>query len=286
MTINNILDKIKKTSLEYSELYLLLLNIAKEASNIALKYYKRSDLDIQIKGDESPVTAADLAVNKYIVETLENSKFKDLITILSEELNDNRDPSKKYTIIIDPIDGTDDFIKQTDEFAINIAICENHQIKEGIIAVPAKKLIYFSFANLNSFRWETESGLVYPIQSSYKTDELILTSSRSHPEDEQQEYLGNFKKNIIETAPCGSSYKACLIAEGVFDIAYKLGPQTKEWDTAPMEAILKNAGAIFLEAKTLKNFTYNREDVYNRNGYLIVNNEYTLRKLIESKQKA
>lgn len=241
----------------------MALDAIKQASKIVMEFY-HGDFIINYKQDKSEVTNADLASEKII----KNILFKNFpnYAILSEEGKDDlKRIENDYCWIIDPLDGTKDFVNKTDNFAINIALSYKHEIVLGIIAVPCKNIYYF--ATINNGAYKEENGIINKIHVSKRRKKLIMLTSKffSKGNDVYQNHL-----LIKEIKSIGSSYKAGLIAEGKADICIKLDPYTKEWDTAPSEIIIKEAKGVMSD-KFGNHMLYNKEDVYNHNGFLITN---------------
>lgn len=231
--------------------------------------YYHGDFIINYKQDNSEVTNADLASENIIKEIL-TKEFPDYAILSEEGKDDLKRIENDYCWIIDPLDGTKDFVNKTDNFAINIALSYKHEIVLGIIAVPCKNIFYY--ATLNSGAYKIENGEKYKINVSKRRKNLIMVTSTFFSK-------GNdiYKENpfIKEIKSIGSSYKAGLIAEGKADLCIKLDPYTKEWDTAPSEIIIKEARG-FMKDKFGNHILYNKKDVYNHNGFIITNSLKTL----------
>ena len=243
------------------------IKTAKEASEIVRKIYFDNSAIVQIKSDDSPVTQADLLSEKLIRSRIIENYPE--YGILSEETEDNLIRlSKDYVWIVDPIDGTKDYVERTGEFTINIALSYKGEIVVGVIMIPVKNEVFFASKGNGSFR--EVDGKIYQNHVSEETENLILLGSRFHRGPLEIEYYEKHKDVIKEFKTYGSSYKACKIACGEAHIYMKAGKGTKEWDVAPMAIIIKEAGGIFLTAKG-NEMRFNKEDVYNNEGFFIIN---------------
>ena len=236
---------------------------AKRASKKILEIY-HSHFDVNLKADKSEVTNADLASNKIILEIL--SKEFPKYAILSEETKDNKERlNNDYCWIVDPIDGTRDFVNKTDNFSINIALSYKQEIVLGVIAVPCKDLYYYAIRGSGAYK--LENGKSIAIHVSDRKDNIRFITSHFFYVDDPI-----FKSDIIsEKIAVGSSYKSCLLAEGKGELCMKLDPNSKEWDTAPCEVIVTEAGGVITDLHGNKRY-YNKDDVYNHDGFIIANN--------------
>ena len=242
------------------------LKLAIDASLLAGKkiidIYDSDDFVVKYKSDESPLTLADIASNEIIENILGSSN----IPILSEEgnvLGFNKRKDLKQLWIVDPLDGTKEFIKKNDEFTVNIALVENKRPTLGVIYAPALKVLYFSEEKFGSYKLELKTSTLssqdysraIKLPVSINKNSYGVVISRSHLKKETLSYIENLK-NIrpnVESIAIGSSLKFCLIANGTADIYPRFGP-TSEWDTAAGQAIVEFAGGslITIDRKPLK----------------------------------
>lgn len=227
--------------------------------------YKIEDI-VEYKTDNSPLTLADKEAHRSITTHLQALGYP----ILSEEgkqvAYQERKNWKTYWLI-DPLDGTREFVKRNGNFTVNIALIENNQPTMGVIYVPVERTTYF--AQLNSTN-ELENkafkidatGKQTQIEVSPRSnqDGIIAFKSRSFSSTYDDTYLERF--NVKETIKKGSSVKFCLVAEGIADIYYRNGT-TMEWDTAAGEVILKAAGGQLIDAQTYQPLQYNKENLEN-----------------------
>ncbi len=246
-----------------------MLKLTKDAQDIALNYYHQAHLDVEIKDDHSPVTKADKAVDKFLKEHL--SKLFPTYAFLTEESQDDlKRLENDYVFIIDPIDGTKDFIAHDDEFTINIALTFKHEPVVGVIVIPAKNEIYYAMKDYGSYHIDKEGKVERIYSNKNKKNHLICLTSVFHTNEEEKKLIEKYSSLIKEVKPCGSSIKMCLIASGLADVSFRISSNTKEWDTCAGQVILEEAGGALLN-KDKKRLLYNREDVYNRGGYLLIN---------------
>lgn len=261
-----------------------LLKTAVEAALLAgkeiMKVYAR-DFDITLKNDNSPLTEADQNANKVIVALLQQTQ----IPIISEE-----NKQQAYTVrkewkrcwIVDPLDGTKEFIKKNDEFTVNIALVEQGVPTLGVILVPATGELYYSLvAEKKAFKvslendnetFETLFEKANPIQPNVHPEQLRVVASRSHMNEATSELVETLKTTSskkLEIVSKGSSLKLCLIAEGAADIYPRFAP-TMEWDTAAGHAICKAVGVAVVDKTTTKEMKYNKENLLN-NHFLVTN---------------
>ncbi|MCD8203847.1 MAG: 3'(2'),5'-bisphosphate nucleotidase CysQ [Coprobacillus sp.] len=239
----------------------------KHCQQIILDVYYNENFTVEIKDDNSPVTIADRRSDKYIRETL--SKAYPDYGLLTEECEDDLSRlDKEYVWIADPLDGTKDFVAKDDGFVINIALCHKHEIVLGVVCIPAYKQIYWAIKGEGAFKRVGDEDI--PIHVNNKKEDLLCLASVFHFAEIEAMYIKKHSDQITRTAKCGSAIKACRIAEGEAEISYRLNPNTKEWDTAAPEIIVEEAGGVFVKPDHTK-YEYNREDVYNREGYVIAN---------------
>lgn len=244
-----------------------ILQVMKELSYKAgieiLRHYRR-EIEVEYKEDNSPVTSADKAANEIIVSGLK-SNFESIPVLAEESSDDLSRLNKEYCFVVDPLDGTKEYVKRNDEFTVNIALVERGRPIAGVIYVPVYKEMYYALKGMGAFM-ETESG-VKRIKVSENTGNIRLAKSRSHHSPELDDLI--LKNNITDIRIAGSAYKGCLLARGDVDAYYRFG-RTMEWDTAAMEIIVTEAGGVFsgMDGNT---FMYNKENPENPTGFYAVN---------------
>ena len=244
-----------------------------ECHNIVLNIYK-SDFEKYIKNDNSPVTIADKQCNTFIVKYLENLNIEDSC-IISEESNVKSYTLRKkhkWTWLVDPLDGTKEFVKRNGEFTVNIALIEDGKATMGVIYVPVTKELYFA----DKLAYKI-TGFDAPIQSVNSllsnADQLPLTQnrtnyvvvgSRSHMSEETEAFINEQKAihNEVDILSKGSSLKLCMVAEGAADAYPRFAP-TMEWDTAAGQAIANASGARVINWDTKELMQYNKENLLN-----------------------
>ena len=261
-----------------SELTQLAIKAAIEASKDILTIYKSADFEIENKEDYSPITKADKVAHKIIASILQESK----IPILSEEGKKIPYEVRKcwdMLWIVDPIDGTKEFIKRNGEFTVNIALIENHKPVIGVILVPDSGMLYFSEKNLGAFKSMINTDFfnlenvfreAQPLPLKEKSQIFTVVASRSHLSKETEIYLQNLRTEHggIKLISKGSSLKLCMVAEGKANCYPRFAP-TMEWDTAAGQAICEAAGFQVIDFKTKKPMKYNREQLLN-NWFIVL----------------
>ncbi|MCM5663501.1 3'(2'),5'-bisphosphate nucleotidase CysQ [Galbibacter mesophilus] len=255
----------------FKELLDTAVKASLEAGAEILKIYERDDFEVSSKQDNSPITLADKDANRIIVSHLQETG----IPIISEESKtlDYEERKKwKRCWIVDPLDGTKEFIKRNGEFTVNIALVEDGAPVLGVIYVPVTNMLYFSdVEKKKAFRIQLEH-----FSEDYKklseelpqkrelTSEVKIVGSRSHFSSETKKYIEKLNddgKNITFVS-VGSSLKFCLLAEGKANVYPRFSP-TMEWDTAAGHAICKAVGFEVLHSKTEKPLTYNKKELVN-----------------------
>ncbi|MCX6225299.1 MAG: 3'(2'),5'-bisphosphate nucleotidase CysQ [Bacteroidia bacterium] len=246
----------------------ILISCIREASEIVLSFYRNPRLAIVQKDDLSPVTEADMASNRHICAMLDR-EFPG-IPVISEE-----GPKPAYSIrktweyswILDPLDGTKEFIAGNDEFAINLALLYYNKPVMGIISIPAKNLLYYAIKGEGS--WKISSDGIrerLPIHRSdhQSTRKLTALISRSHAGDGEKECVKRLEERgwLVTVCPTGSSYKHVLLAEGSAHLYAKPGI-CREWDTAPGQIILEEAGGSAVRMDNGEPLVYNKENFSN-----------------------
>lgn len=218
-----------------------LLDIARQAGEAILAVYHQ-DFAVQHKGDDSPLTAADLASHRLIVDRL--AGLSPDTPVLSEEGADipfaTRRQWQRYWLI-DPLDGTREFVKRNGEFTVNIALIEDGRPVLGVVHVPVTGVSYVGEVGIGAWKLDGEGAETAIAVQAQRPATLRVAGSRSHAGDSLQRFLGQLGDHQIVSM--GSSLKLCLVAEGVADIYPRLGP-TSEWDTAAAQAVVEAAGGL------------------------------------------
>lgn len=254
----------------------LIVKAAVNAGEEILKIYA-TDFEIDYKADESPLTLADKTAHNVIVDQLRQTG----IPVLSEEGKHLPYATRKnweQLWIVDPLDGTKEFIKRNGEFTVNIALVEKNQPKMGVIFCPTLKILYFADYSIGgAFK------IIFDEQKKifdFTLDELIemsrklplnkinetftVVASRSHLTEETKAYVSNIEKQVgqIQFVSRGSSLKLCMVAEGAAELYPRFAP-TSEWDTAAGQAIVENAGGKVILTDEKAPMRYNKENILN-----------------------
>lgn len=275
---NNSITESPKDGLTVSPRHLFTaVTAALEAGKAILEIYHSGDFDIEIKGDSSPLTRADKVAHNVIVSYLEKTGIPEL-SEEGKEIPYQERKNWKQLWIVDPIDGTKEFIKRNGEFTVNIALIDDQKPLVGVVFVPVTGELYFSrkdigaykvVVNLEDYDVETliSEGNQLPFQREDKT--FTLVASRSHMSAETENYVQEMREihgevNLISK---GSSLKLCMVAEGTANCYPRFAP-TMEWDTAAGQAICDHAGFKVIDWGTKQDMLYNREELLN-NWFLV-----------------
>ncbi len=223
--LRSLLDPVKK--------------IAYQAGRRIMEVYDRS-FDVSEKSDKTPLTEADLAAHQTIMEGL--GQLTPDIPILSEESKPTsfaeRSTWTRYWLV-DPLDGTREFIKRNGEFTVNIALIENHDAVIGVVYAPVVGSLYYAARGTGAYKRAGLDDAVEIHVRSHCPKKIVVAGSRSHRSPAFQDFLA--KLPAYEVISMGSALKSCLVAEGVADVYARLGP-TSEWDTAAAQCIVEEAG--------------------------------------------
>jgi len=256
----------------------IAIKAAIEAGSEIMKIYDK-DFEVQLKSDNSPLTIADENANEIINSFLEKTE----IPIISEE-NDRIDYNirKKWKIcwMVDPLDGTKEFVKRNGEFTVNIALIQQNKPILGVIYVPVTKELYYAVVKenkaykltVNKFSLSQkilsdQQNEIQPLKSS--NNQIKVVGSRSHKSIETEEFIQKLQEQgkQVEIVSKGSSLKFCLVAEGKATIYPRFAP-TMEWDTAAGHAICNAVGLKVMQTTNSKELEYNKENLLN--PYFIV----------------
>jgi len=245
--------------MKLKELINPIVGLAVDAGQAILEVYA-TDFDVQSKGDESPLTQADLASHRLIVAGLE--ALTPDIPIISEEEGlpsfEERGQWPRYWLI-DPLDGTKEFVNRNGEFTVNIALIDTHRPIFGVVHVPVQDKTYIGCDGHGAELRDGESSTAIHVANS-SAKAVRIVGSRSHRGSSLDAFLQNVGES--DMVPMGSSLKFCVIAEGRADIYPRLGP-TSEWDTAAAQAVVEQAGGKVLELDG-KPLSYNvKSDILN-----------------------
>lgn len=263
-------------------------------------YHSCTDMQVEYKEGEMPLTAADKAANALIVERL-RKEFPEYAILSEEEKDDKKRLENDKCFIVDPLDGTKEFIKRNGQFTVNIALAKDHKTVLGVIYVPVTGELYYAAQGKGAFlsclelggleqkRRETkdyeplekrllrnqavQEAIAAAVQKKLEvsgqtaTEQLRVVMSSSHGCEQMDRLLEKY--HLTNFVKIGSSLKGCLIAKGEAEIYYRYNP-TMEWDTAAMQCIVEEAGAIFRQMDDTP-MLYNRENSLNDKGFYIIN---------------
>lgn len=250
--------------MDYEALTQTMRRLALEAGDRIMEIYEADDFDVRSKSDDSPVTAADEAADALISAGLRDA-FPD-VALITEEQADTHDLDVRDFLIVDPLDGTKEFIHRRGDFTVNIALVENGVPTRGVVYAPAKNRLFYTDADGRSVE-ETGDfdkqaiGPITPIQvSTPDTNALMVVASKSHRDQATDDYINQYA--VKDSKSAGSSLKFCLVATGEADFYPRLG-RTMEWDTAAGHAVLNGAGGRVLRMDDLQPLAYGKSGFAN-----------------------
>ncbi|MBF6057934.1 3'(2'),5'-bisphosphate nucleotidase CysQ [Thiomicrorhabdus heinhorstiae] len=249
-----------------------IVDIAKQAGEVIMEVYKK-DFEVEFKADESPLTEADKAANTVIEKALNELDRKNgtQVPILSEEGKDIPYEERKnweYFWLVDPVDGTKEFVKKNGEFTVNIALIHKNIPVLGVVYAPALDTCYWAKEGDGAFK----DGQKLPLKTADQRETYKIVASRSHMSDETKEFIESIQTDKEkELVSIGSSLKICLVAEGEADIYPRLGP-TMEWDTGAAHSIVLESGGKFQKFPEMRysKWGYNQKNLLN--PFFIVSN--------------
>lgn len=226
-----------------------VIEIAK-AAGVAIMQVYSTDFNVERKDDNSPLTQADLAAHHVIVDAL--TKLTPNIPILSEESEaidyETRREWQQYWLI-DPLDGTREFVKRNGEFTVNIALIDRQKPVLGVVYAPVTEVLYFASLEHGAYKRLKQNSAIRIHTKALDLKQPIVAGSRSHSDEKMQNFMRNIENNLgvkPELISMGSSLKICLVAEGAADVYPRLGP-TSEWDTAAAHCVLSEAGGDIVD---------------------------------------
>lgn len=231
----------------YEELLPVMRRLALEAGHRIMDIYNSDDFDVKVKSDDSPVTEADEAADALISAGLK-AAFPDVM-LVTEEQSESHSAKGDTFLIVDPLDGTKEFIHRRGDFTVNIALVENGEPTRGVVYAPAKDRMFYTLADGQSVEEQgpftvDAPGETKPIHVADSDNAaLMVVASKSHRDQATDDYISKFQ--VAELKSAGSSLKFCLLAAGEADFYPRLG-RTMEWDTAAGHAVLRAAGGTVL----------------------------------------
>jgi 3'(2'), 5'-bisphosphate nucleotidase len=242
-----------------------IVTIAKEAGNAIMQVYKQ-DFEVEYKQDSSPLTLADKKANDIIEDGLNQLSVN--FPILSEEGKETPYEDRKhweYFWLVDPLDGTKEFVKKNGEFTVNIALIHKDTPVLGVVYAPALDICYWSKLGKGTYK----DGQKLPLRTEKQRKTYKIVISRSHMSEETQTFIDAIdtqkEKKLVSI---GSSLKICMVSEGEADIYPRIGP-TMEWDTAAAHAIANEAGCCLIEHRNKKTLSYNRKKTLLNNSFIV-----------------
>ena len=228
----------------------------------------RTNFDVEIKDDQSPVTIADKTADKMIRDYLHNL-FPTHAFLTEESVDDKTRLNNDLVWIVDPVDGTKDFVAKDNQFTINIALVYKHEVVVGVVVAPALQELFFASKGNGAYYQKYQQKPV-KIHVNDKLDDLTVLTSVFHFTEDEKVWIHDHESKISKVEKKGSSLKPCYIAKGDAEVTLRTSPNTKEWDTAASQIIVEESGGVFLQ-RNGNPITYNRDDIYNRNGYIVIN---------------
>jgi 3'(2'), 5'-bisphosphate nucleotidase len=245
--------------MEFSPLMALMRQLALQAGDKIMEVYASPDFDVRAKSDESPVTLADEAADAIISAGL-RAAYPD-VTLITEEQADSHALRASTFLIVDPLDGTKEFVQRRGDFTVNIAYVENGVPVRGIVYAPAKGRLFYTRADGQAVEETGDFDKLNPGPchkigvSKPDNTALMVVASKSHRDAATDAYIGKYAVRDMTSA--GSSLKFCLVATGEADLYPRLG-RTMEWDTAAGDAVLRGAGGHVVRFDDHKPLAYGK----------------------------
>ena len=245
--------------MDFDRLVTVMRRLALEAGDAIMAIYDAPDMGVRAKADDSPVTAADEAADAIIAAGL-RAAFPDVV-LITEEQADSHDLRAATFLIVDPLDGTKEFVQRRGDFTVNIAYVENGVPLRGVVYAPAKGRLFWTTADGKAVE-ETgphakdAPGPLVPVQVSTPDNAaLMVVASKSHRDQATDDYIARY--SVRDMTSAGSSLKFCLVATGEADLYPRLG-RTMEWDTAAGDAVLRAAGGMVLRLDDHQPLSYGK----------------------------
>ena len=250
--------------MEMDRLVAVMRRLALEGGAAIMEVYGSDDLGVEAKADDSPVTRADKAADAVISAGL-RAAFPDVALVTEEQAATHSAVASRF-LIVDPLDGTKEFVRRRGDFTVNIALVEDGVPVRGVVYAPAKERLFYTLADGASVEeigpFGEAAGGTNPLQVSQPAGPLRVVASKSHRDAATDAYIARYE--VEELVSAGSSLKFCLVAAGEADLYPRLGP-TMEWDTAAGDAVLRGAGGVMSDLETGETFRYGKPGY--RNGF-------------------
>lgn len=250
--------------MDYERLMTEMRRLSLIAGSRIMEIYQSEDFDVEIKADASPVTVADKAADAVISEGL-RAAFPDILLVTEEQAATHSARAQTF-LIVDPLDGTKEFIKRRGDFTVNIALIEHGKPSRGVVYAPARRRLFLTDSLGRAFEEKgelnpDEIGDLVPISVSKPDNSaLLVVASKSHRDQATDDYISTY--SVRDSKSAGSSLKFCLVATGEADLYPRLG-RTMEWDTAAGDAVLRGAGGNVVRFDDLEPLTYGKPDYAN-----------------------
>ena len=245
--------------MDYEKLMTVLRQLALQAGDRIMEIYGQEDFDVRSKADESPVTAADEAADALISAGLREA-FPEM-TLVTEEQAGTHSAKGDTFLIVDPLDGTKEFVHRRGEFTVNIALVEGGVPTRGVVYAPAKKRLFYTDASGKSVEETGDLAIDCPGRTSVLNAKppadtgLTVVASKSHRDQATDDYIARY--DLRDMTSAGSSLKFCLVAAGEADLYPRLG-RTMEWDTAAGDAVVRGAGGFVVRFDDHSPLTYGK----------------------------
>ncbi|ATI43160.1 3'(2'),5'-bisphosphate nucleotidase [Pacificitalea manganoxidans] len=250
--------------MEYQRLIPIIRRLAIEAGEKIMEIYDSPDFEVRSKSDDSPVTAADEAADALISAGLAEA-FPEVLIVTEEQAATHSARADSF-LIVDPLDGTKEFVQRRGDFTVNIAYVENGVPTRGVVYAPAKERLFYTLADgtaveeTGPFDAQAAGSTVQIRVAEPGASGLMVVASKSHRDAATDAYIGQYTVKDMKSA--GSSLKFCLVATGEADLYPRLG-RTMEWDTAAGDAVLRGAGGRMVRFEDHAPFTYGKEGYAN-----------------------
>ncbi|MFT5869331.1 MAG: 3'(2'), 5'-bisphosphate nucleotidase [Paracoccaceae bacterium] len=250
--------------MDYDKIETVFRALAISAGNRIMEIYDADDFDVRLKSDDSPVTAADVAADVLISDGLRKA-FPEVMLVTEEQAASHKQKGLDF-IIVDPLDGTKEFVQRRGDFTVNIAYVKDGTPIRGIVYAPAKKRLFYTKADGISVEEtgefsEAKIGDLVPIRVSSPDNEgLFVVASKSHRDAATDSYINKYA--VADMKSAGSSLKFCLVAVGEADLYPRLG-RTMEWDIAAGDAVLRGAGGHVVRFDDHTTMTYGKSEFEN-----------------------
>ncbi|WP_209425093.1 3'(2'),5'-bisphosphate nucleotidase CysQ [Pararhodobacter sp. SW119] len=249
--------------LDLARLESVFRDTALEAGALIMEVYDRPEVETRTKADASPVTEADEAADALISRRLA-AAFPDILIVTEEQASSHLHRADRF-LIVDPLDGTKEFIQRRGDFTVNIALVEDGVPQRGVVYAPAKQRLFYTRADGTSVEEAAPFGNEPGAQRVLRVaqpdnDALRVVASKSHRDAATDAYIDRYR--VAQSKSAGSSLKFCLIAAGEADLYPRLGP-TMEWDTAAGDAVVRGAGGHVAQLDDHESLTYGKEDYRN-----------------------